>query len=239
MSDLASFQRDFAQALVGEGQAAPSFRSQAFAIYRNTSARGAVEALRAAYPTIDLLIGDEMFTQVALDYRVERPPTGPVLSEYGADFAAFLARQPWTSELPYIADVARLDRLWLQAFLAPELEPLARRTNPPSLARLGIHPAVRFAWLATPAMTIWQAHRDPWCAVDLVPEWREEGALFTRRNDTVKAELISGEFHHLLAACAAGASLDDCLATLANAFPEANLTDLLDRGFMSGALIIF
>src|SRR5687768_11998511 len=109
MPDLASFQQAFARALTVEGQAAPPFRSQAFAVYRNTSARGAVEALRAAYPTVDMLLGEEMFSQVALDYRRERPPISPVLSEYGADFPAYLVTQPWTCELPYLADVARLD----------------------------------------------------------------------------------------------------------------------------------
>ena len=86
MPDLATFQRAFADALMADGQPAPPFRTQAFAVYRNTSARGAVEALRAAYPTVDMLVGEEMFTQVALDYRREHPPAGPVLSDYGADF---------------------------------------------------------------------------------------------------------------------------------------------------------
>src|SRR5688572_6432249 len=120
MLDLATFQRAFAIALVADGQPAPPFRTQAFAVYRNTSARGAIEALRAAYPTVDMLVGEEMFTQVALDYRREHPPMGPVLSDYGVTFAAFLAMQPWTCELPYLADIARLDWLWLEAFLAQD-----------------------------------------------------------------------------------------------------------------------
>src|SRR5688500_18157832 len=122
MSDLATFQRAFADALMADGEPPTPFRSQAFAVYRNTAARGAVEALRAAYPTVDMLVGEEMFTEVAIDYRRERPPFSPVLSDYGVDFASYLAQQPWTSELPYLADVARLDRLWLEAFLAAGLD---------------------------------------------------------------------------------------------------------------------
>src|SRR5436190_14898288 len=120
MPDLAAFQRDFAAALMEDGLAAPSFRSQAFAVYRNTSARGAVDALRASYGTVDMLVGEEMFTQVALDYRRERPPTGPILSDYGKRFPDYLSKQPWTCELPYLAEVARLDWLWLKTFLAAD-----------------------------------------------------------------------------------------------------------------------
>ena len=236
MPDLATFQRDFADALMTGGQPKPPFRSQAFAVYRNTAARGAVEALRAAYPTVDMLVGEEMFTQVALDYRLEQPPTGPVLSEYGSDFAAFLAAQPWTCELPYLADVARLDWLWLESFLAHNAAALPQSFS--GGTRIALHPATRFAWLATPAMTIWQAHRDPEGLSELDPDWIEEGALFARPGLNVRAELIDAPFHHLLVACAVSPSVADVISIVAAAFPQAHVPDLLQRGISNGALII-
>lgn len=239
MPDLATFQRDFANALVADRPFEPIARHGGFAVYRNTSARAAVEALRAAFPTIDMLVGAAMFTQVALDYRALHPPASPVLSDYGDDFADYLGAQPWTSELPYLADVARLDRLWLATFLAPEPELRPRLASAARARRIALHPATRFAWMATPAMTIWQAHRDPAGVVELAPEWRNEGALFTRHDQAVRAEQIGPELHCLLCACAVSPDPDDCLASVARAFPGANLTDLLEHGFRSGALIIF
>ena len=236
MADLATFQRAFANALMADGQPAPPFRIQAFAVYRNTSARGAIEALRAAYPTVDMLVGEEMFTQVALDYRRGQPPAGPVLSDYGSDFAAFLARQPWTCELPYLADVARLDWLWLESFLARDATTLTQSYTRET--RIALRPATRFAWLTTPAMTIWQAHRNPWELTELDPDWIEEGALFTRPGLSVRAELIDAPFHHLLIACAAPASVADVVSAVAAAFPKAHVPELLQRGVASGALII-
>lgn len=235
MPDLASFQRDFAAALMAHDQPAPAFRSQAFAVYRNTCARGAVEALRAAYPTVDMLVGEEMFTQVALDYRREQPPASPVLSDYGGDFSTYLARQPWTSELPYLADVARLDRLWLECFLAAEAPAMPGHFGCSTIA---LHPATRFAWLATPAMTIWQAHRDPWELAELDPDWTEEGALFTRTGLAVRDELIEPAFHHLLLACAAPLPVADIVSSVATTFPQSDVPELLRRGVASGALII-
>lgn len=236
MFDLAIFQRTFADALMADEQPAAPFPAQAFFVYRNTCARGVVEALRASFPTVDMLVGEEMFTQVALDYRREHPPMGPVLSDHGASFAAFLASQPWTCELPYLADVARLDWLWLEAFLAKDAAALPRSLT--SGTRIALHPATRFAWLTTPAMTIWQAHRDPWELTELDPEWVEEGALFTRPGCSVRAELIDAAFHHLLVACAVPASVGDVVSSVAAAFPEAHVPELLQRGVASGALII-
>ena len=169
MRDLAAFQAAFTEALLADQPVGAVAAAPGFAVYRNTCARGAVEALRAAYPTIDALIGEEAFTHAALDYRGANLPASPVLSDYGADFAEFLERQPWTGELPYLADVARLDRLWLECFLSAD-------------------PAARLAWLATPAMTIWQAHRQPAGFDELAPAWREEGALFTRAGGAIRAE---------------------------------------------------
>ena len=236
MRDLASFQRDFSEALMADGQAGPSFRSQAFAVYRNTSARGVVEALRASHPTVDMLLGDEAFTQVALDFRREQAPKGPVLSDYGCDFAAFLGRQPWTCELPYLADVARLDWLWLESFLAADA--IAAPLQPTSISKIALHPAARFAWTATPAMTIWLAHRDPWSMTELEPDWVEEGALFTRLGSCVRAEPIDAALHRLLAECSVPASVADVATNVAAAFPTADVPDLLRRGVASGALLL-
>jgi hypothetical protein len=238
MRDLATFQRDVACALLSEGQPAPPFRSHAFAVYRNTSARGAVEALRAAFPTVDMLLGEDMFTQVALDYRRERPPASPVLSEYGADFSCFLARQSWTCELPYLADVAMLDRLWLESFLAADHAPSPGAAFRGDTARIMLHPATRYAWLETPAMTIWQAHHQPDELADFEPEWQPEGALFTRRGQQVRAELIDQAWYRLLVSCATPSRVDDCVTAVAAAFPEADVPKLLASCVASGALII-
>ena len=233
MPDLATFQQGFAQALLSDGAAHP-FPSPAFAVYRNTCARGVVEALRASYPTVDMLVGEDMFGQVALDYRCERPPGSPVLSDYGADFPSWLERQAWTSDLPYLADVARLDRLWLESFLAPAAaQPPASRGG----TAVMLHPAARFALLATPAMTIWQAHRAEGGIDELEPEWREEWALFTRPGNTVQARQVDAATHQLLQCCTTPTPVGRCLESIAAAFPETDAPTLLRTLVGWGALV--
>lgn len=236
MPDLASFQRSFADALMANEPIDNLSWSPRFAVYRNTAARRAVEALRAAFPTVDALLGEDSFTQVALEYRADAPPAGPVLSDYGADFAEFLARQPWSRELPYLADMARLDRLWLDSFLAADADTLPKTLSDQS--HIVVHPAARFAWLATPALTIWQAHRDPNGFDELEPEWREEGALFTRPGLSVRVEPISPACLRLLLTCARPARVDECVAAVTNIFPDADVRALLRHCASNGALII-
>lgn len=236
MPDLAEFQRVFAQAILDDEQPVPSLRSHAFAVYRNTAARGTIEALRATYATVNELLGDDGFTHAALEFRAETPPAGPVLSDYGRSFPEFLARQSWTSELPYLADVAKLDWLWLESFLAGEADATPRSYGVQS--QLVLHPAARFAWLATPALTIWNAHRQPGGFDELEPEWREEGALFTRPGLTVRAEAIDPACHRLLLSCVTPARIDECVAAVAEDFPQSDVPSLLQRCVSSGALII-
>ena len=236
MLSLADFQSRFAQALMSDDQPAPSLRSQAFAIYRNTSARGAVEALRATFSTVNQLLGDDEFIQVALEHRLQSPPVGPVLSDYGAGFPSFLARQPWTCELPYLADVARLDWLWLESFLSGDADPSTWRAA--SDARISLHPAARVAWLTTPALTIWQAHRQPGGFDDLEPEWREEGALFARPGLQVCVHPIDRTCRYLLAVAAGSPRVDQCVAAVAEAYPQSNVPELLRQCVAAGALII-
>jgi hypothetical protein len=243
MPDLASFQHDFAEALTASEPAAQFADAPGFAVYRNTCAQALADALRAAFPTVAALVGEETFIAAALAFRAERPPASPVLAGYGDGFAAFLARQPWTSELPYLADVAMLDRLLVESHLAADapMRLTAGRFpigSPPHAGfRLALHPATRFAWLESPAMTIWLAHRAPGGFDALEPEWRPEGALFTRRRGAVIGQPIGRDEHRLLAALAASAGIDSAAATVNAANPDVDISALLARIITSGAVL--
>ena len=53
------------------------------------------------------------------------PPTSPLLFEYGRDFPDFIARYEHARAMPWLADVARIERAWLDAYHAADAEPLA------------------------------------------------------------------------------------------------------------------
>ena len=240
MAELADFQLAFAAAMGRTGGGA--FERQAgFAVYRNTTPNALIEVLRASYPVTAQLIGDEAFDGVALLFARTHPPAHPVLLDYGAGFASFLAAQPWIAdELPYLADVAEIERLRGECHIAPDAEPLSHA----DLARLGadawptlrllLHPAARFAWLRTPAMTIWAAHQEDDFDT-LAPEWRAEGALFTRPADAVQATHIDAAAHRFLAGLRLGETVGRAASAVTSLYPDADIAGLFSTLTQQGA----
>ena len=208
------------------------------AIYRNTVVAGACEALAANYPVVRALLGDEMFAAVAADHAFAHPPRSPVLADYGSEFADWIEDQPWAVDYAYLSDVARVERLQVEALFAGDGEPL----DPAALARLAprewtkvrlvLHPATRFACSPWPAGSLWLAHGeggDPGAI-----SWRPECILVTRPHRALRVEAIAPEIYRFLLALAQGQTVAAAVeATLAR-FPGADIAAafslLLNRG---------
>ena len=191
------------------------------AVYRNTVIRGAVEALRGNYPIVEQIVGEEMFQSVAVDFAEDCPPCSPVLAFYGKELADWLGRQRWIDDLPYLPDVARVERLRVESLFAADAEPIADLQSGAS-ARIRLHPAARFAWLATPAMSIWLAHQQPG-AREIAPDWKAEGVLFTRPTPfTMHAPRIGRTAHRLLSGVRLGEPLAASMAAAERLYPDEN-----------------
>ena len=206
------------------------------AVYRNTVLHGAVEALRANFPVVEQIIGSEMFEHVAVDFASTCPPGSPVLALYGSEFADWLTHQRWIGDLAYLPDVARVERLHVECLFAPDEPPLAA-THPSfrsPTATLALHPALRFGWLSTPAMSIWLAHQQPF-ASEIAPEWKAEGALFARPEPfIVHAPRIGPVAHRLLTGLRMGETVGSAMTASSHLHPpedcEAVLASLIKLG---------
>ncbi len=122
-------------------------------------------ALAATFPTVQALVGGEFFRGLARAFVSRSPPDQPVLAEYGAGFAAFIAGDPAARELPYLADAARLDWALNVAFHAPAGRRLAAAdlaavpaADLPSL-RLALAPGSALISSSYPLDRIWRACR--------------------------------------------------------------------------------
>jgi len=216
-----------------------------FAVYRNTVAQGCLDALRANYPTVHQLVGDDCFDGAALAFARRHPPQDGRLLLYGAGFAAHLARWRPTAGLPYLPGVARLDRLWSESHCAADapvadaaaLAALAARA-PEALGRLHLrpHPAARWLWCAAhPVYTLWRRHREA-LPVDAPLAWRGEGALLTRPEAAVRWCALDAAGATLLAQCARGPCLGQAAGATLAAHPDAALDTLLAQLLRAGAL---
>ncbi|WP_404301511.1 putative DNA-binding domain-containing protein [Alicycliphilus denitrificans] len=213
-----------------------------FAVYRNTVAQGCLDALRANYPTVCQLLGADCFDAMALDFVRHDPPVDGRLMLYGAGLADYLTHWQPAAELPYLADVARLDRLWSESHTAAD----APRADPTRLAALAPemlgalhlrpHPAARWLWCsAHPAYTLWQRHREA-LPLDAPLSWQGEGALLTRPAATVRWCALDAAGCTLLEYCALGLPLGEAAAAALQAHPGAELGTLLARLLQAGAL---
>lgn len=241
---LAHFERAFAITLLAPpGHAAPDEAIDAlaaqpgFAVYRNTVMRGLILALRANYPSVARIVGDECFFSLAACFARFAPPAQPCLAGYGDGFADFLEAVAPAEHLPCLAGVARLDRLWTEAHLAadePSLEAAALGTiTAEQLGRTMLvpHAATRWAWFdRDPVHTIWRHHReDPPSGETggFAPDRHAEGALIVRPRDSVASTALDAASCAFLDACAGSLPLADCAQAAFDTEPEADLAALL------------
>ncbi|MDP1963021.1 MAG: DNA-binding domain-containing protein [Reyranella sp.] len=103
-------------------------------VYRHHVAYSLGAALAATFPTVQALVGEDFFRTMAGRFVARELPAQPVLSEYGAGFADFVADYAPASGLPYLGDVARLDWALSVAFHSP----MDRRLSAADLAAIAV-----------------------------------------------------------------------------------------------------
>lgn len=216
------------------------------AVYRNTIAKGCVDALAGLYPTVERIVGADWFAAAAVRYAGEIPPTGACLLDYGGTFADWLAGFPPAAQLPYLADVARLDRLWTEASLAADAEPLSAAAfngmSAEDYGRLGValHPSLRAVSFDDGVGALWQALRLPAREPDHVSLSEAPGAvLINRPGLEVEIRDLPWGGLALLDACAAGASLAEAAALPIEADPTCDLSGLFAGLISAGCFIGF
>lgn len=233
---LAGFQDSLACALSTDAavpQLATLMRQPGFSVYRNTVMTGCIDALLANFPAVARLVGEAWFRNAAAVYVRQELPRDARLLFYGGSFPDFLAHFPPASELPYLPDVARLDRFWIECHAArdddaqnpAELFGLA----PDALGAAIVCPraSTRWKWFHDlPIYTIWSANRDATSRCDDLI-WRGEGALLVRRGAEVRAMEIGAAHCTFLDACAAGRTLADAAVAALEADAHADIAQLI------------
>lgn len=208
-----------------------------FAVYRNNVAVGLIGAIEARYPVTRRLVGDDFFRAMARAFAAAEKPRSPVLIHYGAGFPDFVSQFEPAREIAYLADVARLENAWVEAYHAADAPPLALAAlgeidpaDVPAL-RFAPHPAARLLRSAHPAASIWAAHQGP--GEPRPPaEWRAEDALIARPQADVSVRVLPAGGWDFAAALLAGAALGEAAEACAGESfdPGAHLVGLLEAG---------
>ncbi len=227
--------------IAGDGMD-PSARLQ---IYRNHALITLTDALKATYPVICRLVSDGFFAYAAHEFMREHMPDRPSLARYGGAFPEFLAQFPPCRDLPYLADIARLEWAINEALHAESVAAITRAdlsaipAADASRLILTLHPSLRLLDSRWPIERIWRANQadgDPDLAIDV-----DSGSVrlqIHRRGDRVTLKALTDCEFAFLRALANGAPLGNAAEAALRIDLLFDLTaalgTLLEEGGVSG-----
>jgi hypothetical protein len=252
MQQLAERQRGFAAALLDpalpmpDGLVGPDGEPgvKRFAVYRNNVVVGLTETLKDAFPAVHRIVGADFFRAMARTYVMVEPPHSPILLDYGAGFPDFIRQFEPAAVLPYLADVARIERAWTEAYHAAEARPIdpsafsAIAPDQLPAIRLDLHPSLRVVRSQFPALTIWQMNVADGAPAPVDLNAGGEDVLVVRPVADVEARSIPEGSLEFIEALMDGrsvlAALEAALITNPRFDLSANLSDLMRVGALVG-----
>jgi hypothetical protein len=208
-------------------------------VYRNNVTVSLIDALAATYPAVQRITGVEFFRAMARFHVRAAPPTSPLLFEYGRDFPAFIAGYEYAQDMPWLADTARIERAWLDAYHAADAPPLSADAlaaiPSDSLSDLAFlaHPAACIVRSAHPAVSIFAMNR---VEVPFTPLQSNaaEDALITRPDMEVVVRLLPPGGAAFLKTLIDGGTLGAAAATAFAETPSfglpANIAGMIEAG---------
>ncbi len=214
-------QRDFVASLLDASAALPggvttkrgSPDAARFDVYRNNVIASLIAALEQKFPVCRKIVGAEFFSEMARAYVRQARPASPLIFLYGDDFPDFIGGLDAARTVRYLADVARLEVLWLRAYHAADRTPLdiaaIAAVDPEVLAlsRIVPHPSSAILHSDWPAASIWEAHQhDP---VSRLSRGGAETMLVARPDAEVRIHILPPEDRAFAALLFAGETLAD------------------------------
>lgn len=238
-------------ALPAGAMALPGRKADAVAglrAYRTNARAIAQRALVAAYPVLAQLLGEEAMAALARDLWQAHPPVRGDLAWFGAELPAWLPGVDELSDMPWLADVARLE--WAVhtghgAADAPEGGPNLHLLAEVDLDRLRVGFAPGSACVVSdwPVLTLWQAHQgQPGEAPDLraareaLAAHRGEAAWVWRRGLRVELAPLDVAEAAFNAALLTGRPLGPALDQALSRFPVFSFEHWLTRALREGWL---
>lgn len=214
-----------------------------FGVYRNNVLVSLIDALADTCPVTQALVGEAFFRGMAAVFARTNPPHSPVMAHYGEGFAEFIQGFPAAAGLPYLADVARLEMLRVQAYHAAD----AASVSPAALAlllstperlpgaRFALHPSLRHMDTPYAVVSLWAAHQadDVDTALATLDTARQESALVIRVGLDVEIHRIATGTAAFIRHLDDGLGLADAAGRAMAADPTFVLADAL--GLLVGA----
>src|SRR5258707_10465581 len=87
---------------------------------------------------------------MALSHMRAAPPNSPLLFECGREFPVFIEQYEYARSMPWLADIARIERAWLDAYHAAD----GAQMTPAALASVPLEQLADLVFVPLPATRI-------------------------------------------------------------------------------------
>lgn len=222
LAPLRAAQAEFLLDLLGLAERTSAGRAAAFKhppegtieerwhVYAHGFVARVADALEGEYPAVRRVLGEGAFASLVARYLRACPPRSFDLAHAGDRLADFLVADPLATDLPFLPDLARLERRIAEAFVAEDAEPLswnalqARAAEEVSETPLFLQPeacVVRSAW---PLHAIWATRHAADDAVSVPLDAGDDRVLVFRRDLAVRCERVDADEARLVETAAAG-----------------------------------
>lgn len=138
-----------------------------FNVYRNNIATSLIEALRAGFPTLEKLLGDENFTYLARQFIAAHPPISPLMIYYGGQLPAFISEIQELTRYPYLSNIAQLEWAMRCSYHAPDHQPISHEvlssfsSDELMTAQITLAPSLDLVSSPYPIVDIYKYTHDP------------------------------------------------------------------------------
>ncbi|WP_341708728.1 DNA-binding domain-containing protein [Halopseudomonas sp.] len=215
--------------------------AERFDIYRNNVRSARVTALRKTFPVLERFLGEDYFAAAAALFVSTQPPTSAALHEYGDGFGEFLLQLPALVSMPWLGEVAQIERARVRAFHAANRLPFALDTSAGDVERqltvpLIWHPSLTLIRASSPAFALWDSQVN-----DRLPpsadRWQPENVLIWRQGFELRTESLPVVQCDLLELFKSGRSLNQVAAMSPHGPTEAaaQLGPLITQGCLCRA----
>jgi hypothetical protein len=191
-------------------------REARWAVYTHGYLARLIDALEGDYPALHRILGPEPFAALAERYLSQHPPRSFDLGHVGGSLSRFLRFDRLTVELPFLSDLAALERAIVEAFVAEDSDPVTwsdlQKLSGDRIADLRFRPCdgtrvIRSPWPLLDLLACRDLADDE-VSVDTVD--RPCVALVVRRGFSIVTESIGDHEASLIEAAAwGGVSLSD------------------------------
>ena len=209
-------------------------------VYRGNTRNCRLRALQEIYPVCLRVLGADCFHAIAADYVTSVPSLHFDLNDEGHELPRRLARivgeNPAFAALPWLSDLAELERLCHRVYYLPDDVPLDAEANLTDADPARLYPSLSrsISWLKAdwPVHRIWEGHQNNADPPSIRMEQRHCAYVIERRAYHAHPIPVSSDLVDLLDACNQQLSVAE-MADLTDLTVEL-LGELHARGWLRG-----